>query len=317
MKAFATLLVVAGHSIQFSNIDFDSSWIFKIIYSFHMPLFMCIAGYLFVEKDSVANEVIKKAKLLLVPFLSWSVVSYLVTNGFNSSLIGLIRHIASVIENPSLGLWFLPTLFICFSVFYLIPRNGKEAYAVAIILILYVSVRAISFLSIDILKLVAWQMPFFLVGYLIKKYSLINFFNKKLVIYLSLIVFVVFVSQWQRTSITSLFGYSLNSGITVYAASVIVRYLCAISAFIVLFGVCVKISNEATLKSVYFLANNSLSIYAVQMVILDMVIGIMQGLTKSLVIVEISSFSISIIVIVVIISAINKVRPARVVLFGR
>lgn len=92
LKALATLLVVVGHCIQFSDIDFDNNLLFRVIYSFHMPLFMCIAGFLFVEKDKVINELVKKAKLLLVPFFSWSVVSYFLMNGSGSNLDGLTKR---------------------------------------------------------------------------------------------------------------------------------------------------------------------------------------------------------------------------------
>jgi len=54
IKAVAIILVCIGHSIQFGSgfnilseeIFFDNIC-FKIIYSFHMPLFMLISGYLF------------------------------------------------------------------------------------------------------------------------------------------------------------------------------------------------------------------------------------------------------------------------------
>ena len=32
IKAFATILVIAGHVIQYTNVDFDHSIFFKIIY---------------------------------------------------------------------------------------------------------------------------------------------------------------------------------------------------------------------------------------------------------------------------------------------
>lgn len=53
-KGIAILLVLLGHSIQYasgasyySSGAFYSNWFFKFIYSFHMPLFMVISGYLF------------------------------------------------------------------------------------------------------------------------------------------------------------------------------------------------------------------------------------------------------------------------------
>lgn len=56
IKGVAILLVVWGHFIQFIYVGSDSYFdniIFKVIYSFHMPLFAIISGYLYcnsVEK---------------------------------------------------------------------------------------------------------------------------------------------------------------------------------------------------------------------------------------------------------------------------
>lgn len=51
VKGFAIILVVLGHSIQFgSGYDFRANaecfdnWLYRIIYSFHMPLFMIGGG---------------------------------------------------------------------------------------------------------------------------------------------------------------------------------------------------------------------------------------------------------------------------------
>ena len=52
LKGYAIILVVLGHSLQYGcgllpNNQFFSNNIFKIIYTFHMPLFVLISGYLF------------------------------------------------------------------------------------------------------------------------------------------------------------------------------------------------------------------------------------------------------------------------------
>ena len=46
LKLFAIFLVVWGHCIQnLHSGDFYSEPVYKIIYSFHMPLFMVISGF--------------------------------------------------------------------------------------------------------------------------------------------------------------------------------------------------------------------------------------------------------------------------------
>ena len=44
MRGVAILLVVIGHGIQYGYSDYDNNILFRIIYSFHMPLFMFISG---------------------------------------------------------------------------------------------------------------------------------------------------------------------------------------------------------------------------------------------------------------------------------
>jgi len=52
LKGFLILLVVFGHVIQFSIPDYKNLHIFNYIYSFHMPLFMAISGYVSYKEAS-------------------------------------------------------------------------------------------------------------------------------------------------------------------------------------------------------------------------------------------------------------------------
>lgn len=50
LKGIAIVLMFWGHVVQYGNggqIDFFDNTVFKTIYTFHMPLFMLISGYLF------------------------------------------------------------------------------------------------------------------------------------------------------------------------------------------------------------------------------------------------------------------------------
>lgn len=46
LKGFAIFLVVMGHAIQYNQVDFDTNPVFRFIYSFHMPLFMFVSGFI-------------------------------------------------------------------------------------------------------------------------------------------------------------------------------------------------------------------------------------------------------------------------------
>ncbi len=55
VKGLAIFLVVWGHCIQFLFSDVSQSYfqnpVFKFIYTFHMPLFMAVSGYLFSDSE--------------------------------------------------------------------------------------------------------------------------------------------------------------------------------------------------------------------------------------------------------------------------
>lgn len=72
LKGFAILLVVLGHCVQSTVTGYDDNPIFKVIYSFHMPLFFMISGYVSYKYSfSWRQSVSKRAYQLLVPYCIW------------------------------------------------------------------------------------------------------------------------------------------------------------------------------------------------------------------------------------------------------
>ena len=75
LRGLAIFLMLWGHSIQFGNagqFDFYNNIVFKIIYSFHMPFFMLISGYLFffsASKRSLVELIEYKGKSLMYPIV--------------------------------------------------------------------------------------------------------------------------------------------------------------------------------------------------------------------------------------------------------
>ena len=70
MRAFAILLVIAGHANAFN--DPVKNW----IYSFHMPLFFIISGLTLSEKK-LSSKIVEKEDpgVLLVPYIVWGLLS--------------------------------------------------------------------------------------------------------------------------------------------------------------------------------------------------------------------------------------------------
>ena len=133
-KGLAIILVVIGHVIQGSAEDFDDLLWFKVIYSFHMPLFVFLSGAVAAiafQSESVCNgvkaslqqakvKVSKAAVRLLIPFVVWCVINQLIYHHSDSVISALIL----AFRRPDTALWFLLAIFYCvvlaaiFSIFF-------------------------------------------------------------------------------------------------------------------------------------------------------------------------------------------------------
>lgn len=79
LKGIAIFLVVLGHVIGYN--DCRDSFLWQFIYSFHMPLFMFISGYVAqmafkmerIDGKSSLDYLRKKFRTLLLPMLMWGV----------------------------------------------------------------------------------------------------------------------------------------------------------------------------------------------------------------------------------------------------
>ena len=105
LKGFAILLVILGHSIQYNAPDFfDHNILFRIIYSFHMPLFMFVSGFLaFSTFKATGNSLMKRFRSLVIPFFVWFIISYFV----NGTPGVFYKVFINLLNNPDSGLWFL------------------------------------------------------------------------------------------------------------------------------------------------------------------------------------------------------------------
>lgn len=83
IKSIAIVLMVFGHCLQYGsgasfslNASYFDNIVFKAIYSFHMPLFAAISGYLFYMSVSKKPQAAFKKQLvrLVIPIICWSVL---------------------------------------------------------------------------------------------------------------------------------------------------------------------------------------------------------------------------------------------------
>ena len=131
------LLVLVGHSHPSDWSQFQGTALHRIIvfiYTFHMPLFFFIAGFLFQNSDRLNRDgywkwINDKALRLLTPYFVWSLIAaipkYYVENG---TLVGVLTEIFDVFIKPRASVWghfwFIPVLFLTYALY------GRAAYTI-------------------------------------------------------------------------------------------------------------------------------------------------------------------------------------------
>lgn len=127
-KGIGIILVVMGHT------GFLKDAVSKYIFSFHMPLFFVISGMLInlkhEENKDFGETIRKKAKALLIPYVSFSVIYIiisLVENYFGvmskEELIQGIIYMFTFYGDSTL--WFLPALLISEVLFIFLMKRMK------------------------------------------------------------------------------------------------------------------------------------------------------------------------------------------------
>lgn len=83
IKGVAMFLTLWGHFIQtmLADASYFSNPAFKVIYSFHMPLFALMSGYLFyatMQRQSLRRLLTTRVTGILIPIIVWTTVSYVI-----------------------------------------------------------------------------------------------------------------------------------------------------------------------------------------------------------------------------------------------
>lgn len=201
MQGIAMILVVLGHH----RFKFMPEWyehMFAWIYTFHMPLFIFISGFLVrYSYKGVHNwkeykqYVTKRIKKFFLPFLIVGTIGTLATWDFNDINV-LLNNLLNLIISPKQSevtfLWYIYLLFIFYCIAPIIFNAKTWIKVLLFIGAIYLSTHVIpiGYLCID------WftrYFVFFLCGaFVAKNYHKITQ-HKKICIFISIISFVVFV----------------------------------------------------------------------------------------------------------------------------
>ncbi len=171
MKGVTIFLVVFGHCMQYENgRDFAYTGAFleyvlyKMIYSFHMPLFALVSGYLFfwsVSSRSPREVLIRQAKNLILPAVSWSVMlraAGTVFHIYRGDFAGISTTLMKIYTGI-FGLWFLWAMLFSSVIVILVKTklcDSLKVYALILAVLLFMPVSS----------LYVFTYPYFVAGYI-------------------------------------------------------------------------------------------------------------------------------------------------------
>ena len=283
VKGIAILLVVYGHVIEHSMApwqpkDFFENPVFKIIYTFHMPLFVFISGYLMADslkRHSVRDVIQSRCKSLIIPFLFLSLLGTLVAcllniifdNNCKFDPLGVVA--TQLFLDPKV--WFLFTLFmlsfLLLSCAYLEKYLGVIAFGV-----LYFLIMSIPYHDYGALYYIQWFYLFYAAGYCWNRAHL-NISNRTIHTWiwpLSLIAFCALLPSWRIDDYIYINKMHVLSQPYYYGPlRLIYRYIMGFLGITLAFYLGAYLSKTKIASRLAEIGTYSLDIYIIQMLILE------------------------------------------------
>lgn len=175
IKGVAIIFVVLGHCIQYGSgskylgglLFFDNT-VFKIIYSFHMPLFMLVSGYLFnisACRHSFKNVLLSRFTTLIIPIFVWAGGTIVLKSIISNTDITFFYFIKTYLKTSLTTLWFLWAIFFCSLVVLFVRKLFNDSIYV------YILGFILTFFIPDVsnLQLYKFMYPFFVLAYFYRK----------------------------------------------------------------------------------------------------------------------------------------------------
>lgn len=220
LRGFLILLVILGHCIQNTNPNYQSDILFRYIYSFHMPLFIFVSGYVSYKEKIEWISIRKRFFQLIIPFSVWTCLSAI--SSLNVSVI------FDDILHPEKGLWFLWALFfisvintLCCRISYKTSAS-EEVINIIAATVLIITMRKFSYFCYPT---IAKFFLFYIGGFFIRKHSMFFARYRKSIITPSLFLFVIsaYFFQWgdipsfMKVGVNSFYGIVYNTCVAAFA----------------------------------------------------------------------------------------------------
>lgn len=266
-KGYGMIFVILGHL----NLGVFESWIF----TFHMPLFFFLSGYVFSEKENFKIFIKSKCKSIVLPYIFLGIPALLFDGTLNYiqgeyNINDCWNNVVKfIIQRRMWTFWFLACLFFLNIFFYIAkkilktnPQMGIFAIFTVCLGLIYYKVGGVALpWNIDVCLM---AYPFYLVGYLYKnnKECVDKYLDdRKTSVCLFMILLLINI-------ICGYFAYKISgSMLDMWASSYSFAPLTFISAFAGIACVII-VSKRDTIKLIQYIGQNSLLYLAWHQVIM-------------------------------------------------
>ncbi len=252
-KGWGILLLIYGHIAD----DIFTKW----LYTFHIPLFFFLSGFVFNPNKDWKTFIYSKSKSLLLPYITLGLPLILMHLHYGFTLELLLKNF--IIQKRMFPLWFITSIFVMLLFAYFLLNRVKKPlcqlavsalFGIAGVLLWRKGTISLPW-NIDI-SMVAF--PFFILGYSLNKFiKLLAIFRKE--------QFVYWLSFFLSLNIAGfvLIQMSDHPVIDLFRSKFGIEYISYPCAFAGIFAIII-FSNRFNIDYISYIGRNSLLFFAWQ-----------------------------------------------------
>ena len=312
LKGWLIILVVLGHAIQNTiGAGCEDNHLWNLIYSFHMPAFMAISGYLAFRPTMnggvkpLYSVIYRRFRQLILPFVIWTLLLLLIGGKFSLDTIGVY------LLYPDKGLWFLWALFFI-TVFFNIGSwlseciHIKQELVIAVLCLFFAGSMVVFKIRVLGFQFIAYYFIIYSLGYYLHKYYDKQGSHKEyFVIVLMIVCWGILAWFWKMHDLpNALKAIPLPNTLLQYTY----RFITAAIAIYILLAVSPKLldTNDKWNLPFISLGGISLGIYTVHFIIIGKVVSLCRSFIGDDRLIILSSFVMALLMSWLIVWLLNK-----------
>lgn len=255
-KAISIFFVVFGHAIE--NFAPYNNYLLLVIYTFHMPVFIFISGYLakFNFKKMVKN--------ILIPYLCMQLISYIFYSIYEPNNFYIFYAYTS--------LWYMLSLFSWYCLTKVLDKvkNKYLFFICSILFALLIGYDTSVGGPLSLSRTIVY-FPIFMAGYFLNKKSSLEVFKKNFkqkILSATLFIIMCIILYFQKDSLSSLYFYGSMSYYGNY--NIVFRFFAYICNFIGIYLFMTWVPSKRTFLSK--IGKNSISVYLLHYLIIKFIL---------------------------------------------